>query len=268
MANERVSWDQRWRGDGGDRFRVGRAGPLLVAEWPGLARFECRQDGARARLVVEPGTNPEHVEKLRRGAVNGLLGDIRGDLGLHASAVAIGGRGLVVVGQHGAGKSTAAGELCLHHGARLLADDVTLIEVRDGTVRVRPTERHHSLTPHAMRLLGLGRGRAQSTKVAVRPAAAAMRRPCPVSLVAVLRSDGRRRRPAVRDLGGASAARALLTSILRFDFRAERRRELDHVLAVYESCRVVEVLRPARADRASLIGKLLLSLLEEALGHG
>jgi hypothetical protein len=86
--------------------------------------------------------------------------------------------------------------------------------------------------------------------------------------VAVLRCDGRRRRPAVRSLGGASAARALLMSILRFDFRAERRRELDHVLAVYESCRVIEVARPARAGRDSLIGSLLLSVLEEERGHG
>jgi hypothetical protein len=269
---DRVAWDERWRLGGADAFRIGRAGGLLVAEWPGVARLTCGHDGGRARFVAQPGADPAHVEKLRHGAVQALLGDVRGELGLHASAVAVDGRALLVVGASGAGKSTTAGDLCLRHGARLLADDIAMLDIGAEGVRVRPTERHHSLTAESLKLLGVGkprrapdgvgRSRAPRGRKVMLREARSRRASYPVALIAVLRADGRRREPLVRPLSGASAARALLPSILRFDFRAERRRELDQVFAMYEKCRVVEVVRPARSARESLVGGKLLSLLE------
>lgn len=52
-------------------------------------------------------------------------------LTLHASCVAVDGRGLLILGPSGAGKSALALQL-MAHGARLVADDRCLVVLRDG----------------------------------------------------------------------------------------------------------------------------------------
>lgn len=55
---------------------------------------------------------------------------------LHATSVAIDGRGVVIVGPSGAGKSDLALRL-IDRGAVLVSDDVTLVARVDGALRVR-----------------------------------------------------------------------------------------------------------------------------------
>ena len=52
---------------------------------------------------------------------------------LHASTVAFRGRGVVILGASGSGKSALALEL-MALGAGLVADDRTLVEVQDGAL--------------------------------------------------------------------------------------------------------------------------------------
>jgi hypothetical protein len=186
---------------------------------------------------------------------------LRGGLSLHASAVALGPRAILFVGPGGAGKSTAAGELCMRHGGRLLADDMASLDVRGYSVQVNPTERHHYLASSSLRLLEVDNPSSKIEKHALRAARAA-RSPIPLALVAVLRADGRRSRPALREVTGAEVVRALLPAVVRFDVRASRRRELDQIFTLYARCRVVEISRPVVAERRSLIGDLLLQTLE------
>ena len=55
-------------------------------------------------------------------------------INIHASCVAIGGRGILLLGDSGAGKSEIA--LCLiDRGAVLVADDRTLLSVKNGVLR-------------------------------------------------------------------------------------------------------------------------------------
>ena len=56
---------------------------------------------------------------------------------LHASCVAIGGRGVLLTGASGAGKSDLALRL-IDRGAVLVGDDGLLIEARDGRLHARP----------------------------------------------------------------------------------------------------------------------------------
>jgi hypothetical protein len=93
-------------------------------------------------------------------------------------------------------------------------------------------------------------------------AARAARSPIPLALVAVLRPDGRRSRPAMRALEGAEVVRALLPAVVRFDVRAPRGRELDQIFTLYTRCRVVEIARPLIANPRSLAGDLLLATLQ------
>src|ERR1700690_1964968 len=110
-------------------FRAGRQGDRLIAEWPGLATLACDHDGSRATFRAAAGVPRSTVGKLRRGSVRALLRDLEGGLSLHASAVAIGGRAILFIGQSGAGKSTAAAEMCLGSRAQLLADDIASLNV-------------------------------------------------------------------------------------------------------------------------------------------
>lgn len=50
---------------------------------------------------------------------------------IHAGCVAIGGRGVLIAGRSGTGKSDLALRL-VDRGARLVSDDYTLVEARDG----------------------------------------------------------------------------------------------------------------------------------------
>ena len=256
-------WDARMRVEAGDAPRVGRSGEVLVAEWPGLARLTCDLQGKRSRFSAVPGADPGKVRKLRDGAARALLADLRGGLSLHASAVAVGTRAILLVGAGGAGKSTTAGELCLRHRARLLADDMASLDVQADSVHVNPTERHHYLTSSSLSLLGVDSEASQGEKQTVLASRAA-RTPTPLALVVVLRADGRRSRPAARALGGADVVRALLPAIVRFDVRAPRRRELDQIFTLYARCRVVEISRPMVAGPESLVGPLVLETLQGA----
>ena len=56
---------------------------------------------------------------------------------LHATCVAIGGRGVLIIGPPGAGKSDLALRL-LDRGAELVSDDGTVVEARDGRLHARP----------------------------------------------------------------------------------------------------------------------------------
>ena len=55
---------------------------------------------------------------------------------IHASAVAWVGKGILILGEAGSGKSTLVGQL-LAHGAYLVADDLVRLENRDGRLFAR-----------------------------------------------------------------------------------------------------------------------------------
>src|SRR6185369_17221085 len=74
----------------------------------------------------------------------------RGRLVLHATAVAIGGRALAILGEKGAGKSTLAAALT-RRGYRLLSDDIVAIEERAGTASLK-------IQPEAAQALGVDPG--------------------------------------------------------------------------------------------------------------
>ena len=68
---------------------------------------------------------------------------------VHASAVVLGGRALLLMGTSGAGKSSVALQLTAH-GAAFLADDVTALELHDGVVMAHPGPPLASLDPRGL----------------------------------------------------------------------------------------------------------------------
>jgi hypothetical protein len=125
-----VVWLDEQMRDGVCIARVGRIGPprdLLVADFPGFARFTAKRDGSDAELVVAPGADPVFVEKFHASVARALLRQLEGGLTLHGGAVAMGGRAFAFVGASGAGKSTTTAALAAR-GHPLIADDTVALE--------------------------------------------------------------------------------------------------------------------------------------------
>jgi hypothetical protein len=196
------------------------------------------------------GAALEAVEKLKNGIVRALVGALRGQLALHAAAIACPAGAVLFLGPSGAGKSTAAAEMCLRTGAELLADDVVLLDADAVPVVVQPTEEEHWLTGPSCVALGLEdlSGPIDGGKVALRPHQRATRATA-LALAVALRFDASARGPEVRALRGTAAARSVLEAILRVevDDLAARRREIEQISRLHESAPMIELVRDPSA---------------------
>lgn len=123
-----------------DSAPVGQIGPIaLYREVSGWAlhyrlpagHLACRIDGAGAAISLswDDGFPPADVRPYLLGPVLGLALQIRGVPALHAAAVAIDGRALLLMGASGAGKSTTTAAL-IRAGAALIADDIAALTRR------------------------------------------------------------------------------------------------------------------------------------------
>jgi hypothetical protein len=98
---------------GTDRFRL---------SFDDTGTFDISTDGSRIEWVPSPSGDPDLVRSDVLGRVLAVSLHAAGDLCLHGSAAALDGRGIVLVGGKGCGKSTLAMAL-ITAGARFIADD-------------------------------------------------------------------------------------------------------------------------------------------------
>lgn len=99
---------------------------------------EVERSGPVVTVDARPPATDADVEDLLVSVVLPLVGQLRGHPTLHASAILLQDRGVGFVGPTGAGKSTLAA-LMAQRGARLLADDTLLLELREGELWATPT---------------------------------------------------------------------------------------------------------------------------------
>jgi hypothetical protein len=132
----------------------GRSSPATIADEVAFpqqtGRFHIR--GGR-EIVVDPlpGADAGVLTTLLLGRMMAYLLRQRGYLPLHASGVEIAGRGVLFLGETGAGKSTAAAALHTR-GHRVLADDVSAVRISGAGVEVQaawPGLRLHGDAVHA-----------------------------------------------------------------------------------------------------------------------
>lgn len=259
-----VRWIHEVKVEGAVAFRAGKQGAEMIAHWPGLGKLTCARDGSRATFEPVVRASPRLIGKLERAQVRGLLRDLAGRMTVHASAVAVEGRAVLFLGSDGAGKSTAAAEMCLRHGSVLLADDAASIDVSSDHVWVAPSEADHWLTRRSRQVLGIEhpRGAASRRKHAVQ-ALSVGSGPCPLGLVIALRFDPSVTAPVLRPLPGGEAARLLLEAAIRFDVEdgEARRRELGQIAAVYGCAPFLELVRPLKSPGNAA------TFVIEGLGH-
>jgi hypothetical protein len=125
LTIRRANLDRRLSDVMGDGvFEFGPTDAYLA--WGGVGHFRIRSPEL-IELEPHPDIDPALMNFALLGAVMATLLHMRGMLVLHASAVDIGGRAAIFLGDKGAGKSTTAAAL-VKAGHRLLTDDVLAID--------------------------------------------------------------------------------------------------------------------------------------------
>jgi hypothetical protein len=120
----------------------------------GVAAYLIEGDSRVTIDAVLPADAPD-IRVFLFGTVLGILCHRRGLLPLHAAAVEIGGRAILLAGPSGVGKSTLAAALA-SRGHRLLADDLCAIRrEQDGSVSVLASFPRVRLWRDALDALGL-----------------------------------------------------------------------------------------------------------------
>jgi len=181
---------------------------------------------SRPDLVeIEPHADVSdfQVSQAFLGLVISLVLERQGILALHASAVSVGGRAAIFLGDKGAGKSTTSGAL-LARGHLALTDDLVAVEIGSaGTIPlVRPGFSTTKLWPDSLEALALGK---QEGDRLVHPSATKLQKrmsaplaPDPVPMGAVFVLDRR------RDIDAPSAERLpphqALQMVMRYTFMA------------------------------------------------
>ena len=145
----------------------------------------------------------------------------RGVLGIHAAAVVVGGRAVVLAGRSGAGKSTLTLAL-LRAGADLLTDELTLIDREGSTILPYPRALHVSpptvalipelgfLTERPRRALGADLEWSVSTADLARAFSTKVAGPSPLGAIVLLEPRGDPSEdPKIEPIGAAQAAMEL-----------------------------------------------------------
>jgi hypothetical protein len=139
-------WHSSGPGEPRWRWRV----EPMAGDRPGReSTWEVRSDGSQEVVVID--TREIALRLVEFLAVQALCEAPEGPPMLHGALVAKDGKGVVILGHGGAGKSTLACALW-QEGWELLCDDTTVVEVDRGVAR--PTPRRVSLRASSRDLLG------------------------------------------------------------------------------------------------------------------
>ncbi len=119
----------------------------------GVGSFYARQ-GKQVEYSVEPGADEEWVKLCLNGQVLVALLHQRGIISFHASSFVHSGRGVMILGESGAGKSSLTASFVLE-GATFLSDDITPVIFKDQEPCIWPLSGMIRLRDHSVGQLGI-----------------------------------------------------------------------------------------------------------------
>lgn len=130
----------------------------ILMRVPGVARF-LLTEGREIAFEMENGLPAHQASAFLVGTIFGMLLHQRGQIVLHASAVAVGSRAVLFCGSSGAGKSTLAAALD-QRGYPVVADDFCAVAFgADGAPVALPDGRQLKLWEHSIRSMDLSDAR-------------------------------------------------------------------------------------------------------------
>ena len=178
----------------------------IVLRIPRVGRFVVHA-GEKVEVEREPGATDADVSCFLRGPVAAAQALLRGAIPLHASAVEVGGRAVLIAGRSGVGKSGAAAALALR-GHAVLADAVTLLAPVIEPLAPRPV-----LWPDLIEHLDLDPGDGELVRPALPKHSFALGPPAsatPLAAIVFLRGDALCANPQWEAVAGAERAGALV----------------------------------------------------------
>ncbi|HEX6062812.1 MAG TPA: hypothetical protein VFZ04_01270 [Longimicrobiales bacterium] len=129
----------------------------IHVSWSDLFDFLVSEDGARIDVFADAGPQRESVYTYLITQIISVALLQKGIESLHASAVAIAGKAIVLVGDSGYGKSTLTAAL-IQLGAQLITDDLLVLQERAGSYEALPGARRLKLAPETAALVGISNG--------------------------------------------------------------------------------------------------------------
>lgn len=127
-------------------YAITEDGHCTLMRFPGHCDVAIDASYTRMTVSPDPSADPGLVGLLATGGALAAILTLAGRCVLHAAAVDVDGRAIVILGPSGSGKSTLAAALC-RDGGRLVSDDVLVVDVDggsvvchrgNGTLRLRP----------------------------------------------------------------------------------------------------------------------------------
>lgn len=223
---------------------------LLIAI-PAAGRFEIA-DGNRITIEPAEGVDQRRIRLLLLGTMFGALLMQRGILPIHGSAIAFGGRAVVLTGSSGAGKSSLLAAF-RQHGAAFLTDDVAAISTDPtGTAWVHPAYPQQKLWRDSAQYLGIDVGDharvlADYDKYAIAASAEFCSAPVPLGFVCELRPA-----PCPEVSIQTLSPRELTSTLIRHTFRRSlvraMGRETIHLAQCIALSQKISGLRMIRPD--------------------
>ena len=115
-------------------------------------RFVVNRSGTRIWGTPGESQTMEDLSTYFLGPIMGFILRKRGTTALHASALCIDDKAVVLTGEAGAGKSTTAAALALR-GASVLCEDIAAVEETDGCFSIEPGYSRICLWPSSVEML-------------------------------------------------------------------------------------------------------------------
>lgn len=113
-------------------------------------------NGKEVEYSPEPGAATRTIELYLNGSVYGAILHQRQILPLHGSSFIYNGKGILVCGESGAGKSALVADFCLR-GYEFLTDDVTPVIIEDGKPYILPLSDRLKLWDNTLQQLAIDR---------------------------------------------------------------------------------------------------------------
>ena len=252
-------WLSEYAENGELRFRIGREGDRLIADWPGVGTLRADPQRGTSSFEAAAGAEPEIVAKVETSLARALLRHLEAKLTLHGAAAQIGDVAVAMVGRSGDGKSTFAAALARRPRAAFLADDTLAIEFQACGVFVKATEQVSWLVPDARAAFNLPPGEYKSAASPPRVAEGA-----PLRLL-VVPAFGDVQRPTLERIRGVAVLAGLVPAVVRFviDDPAVQMREIEQLERLASAVPIYSLVRPRALERLDESIDLTLDLLEK-----
>ena len=130
---------------------------------PGVGSYYVH-DGREVEYSVEPGADPGWVKLYLNGQVLVALLHQRKIINFHASSFIYDGKGIMILGTSGSGKSSLTASFTLQ-GAGFLSDDITPVIFRDGAPLIWPLYSNIRLRENTVEQLKISRSKISTGEV-------------------------------------------------------------------------------------------------------